>query len=105
MSNFAESEAIRRSVEKISSDTIKEQEKSCFRIYKAKLVSAPNGTTCGVQLVGDNNTLNLPYSTAIKGLSVGTMVWVSTLYNSFSNSIVLSTAQPVKFLFSVIFHL
>ena len=51
------SEQIRKSIEEVVRETIKKETKDCFRIYKAKVISAPNGNTCTVQIVGDSPQL------------------------------------------------
>ena len=89
-----DSEKIRNAITKIVKDVLKDEEKPCFRLYKATLKTAPNGTTCGVQLAGESETINLPYSSAINGVSTESIVWVATLYNSFSNGIVFA---PIDF--------
>lgn len=82
---------IKQSLRKIIKEVIDEETKPCFRLYQAKITTAPNGTTCGVQLLGDTQTINLPYSSKIANASIGSFVWVATIYNSFSNAIVWET--------------
>lgn len=93
-----ESEKIRRSIEKIVKETIQKEEKPCLRLYKAKVVTAPNGTTCEVQLVGDSNTMALPYSSMVNNVIQDDFVWVGTIYGSFSNAFVLF---PLDFKFTL----
>nr|DAU13422.1 MAG TPA: hemolytic lectin [Caudoviricetes sp.] len=90
-SEKSKSEKIRQAISKIVRDILVEETKSCFRIYKAKVVTVPNGTTCEIQLVGDEKTMNLPYSSKVSNVLVGAMVWVATIYDSFSNAIVWET--------------
>lgn len=90
---ISESERIRKAILTIVRDAIAEETKSCFRVYKAKVTSAPNGSTCGVQVLGDANTIDLPYSSKAASVTVGSFVWVATLYNSFSNAIVWETVD------------
>lgn len=94
MGDLTESAKLRNAIKKIVKQVIDEEEKPCFRLYKAQITSAPNGTTCTVQLDGYTNTINLPYSSAVQYVNVGDMVWVATLYNSFSNAIVFC---PINF--------
>lgn len=86
---------IKQSLKKIIKEVIAEETKPCFRVYKAKVITAPNTETqtCGVQLIGDNKTINLPYSSKVASITVDSFVWVATLYNSFSNAIVWETVD------------
>lgn len=86
-----ESAKLKNSLKKIIKECIKEEEKSCLRLYKAVVKTVPDGSTCGVQVLGDTKTINLKYATAVSGVNVDDFVWVSTLYNSFSNAIVFAT--------------
>lgn len=92
---ISDSAKIRQSIRKIVKQVLEEETKPCFRLYKAQLKGLPNGKTCEVQIVGDENTINLPYSSSISGIAVNDMVWVATIYNSFSNAIVW---QPIDFI-------
>ena len=91
---ISDSAKIRQSIRKIVKQVLEEETKPCFRLYKAQLKGLPNGKTCEVQIVGDANTINLPYSSSISSVAVNDMVWVATIYNSFSNAIVW---QPIDF--------
>lgn len=82
---------IKNALKKFIKDVVNEETKSCFRLYQAKVIAVPNGQTCEVQLVGDNATMNLPYSSKIANITSGSYVWVATVYNSFSNAIVWET--------------
>lgn len=88
-----ESERIRKAIKSIVREVLAEEEKACFRVYKAKVSTAPNGSTCGVKLIGDTTELTLPYSSKCSLVATGDLVWVATLYNSFSNAIVWETAN------------
>lgn len=92
---ISDSAKIRQSIRKIVKQVLEEETKPCFRLYKAQIKGLPNGKTCEVQIVGDENTINLPYSSSISGAAVNDMVWVATIYNSFSNAIVW---QPIDFI-------
>lgn len=92
---ISDSAKIRQSIRKIVKQVLEEETKPCFRIYKAQIKGLPNGKTCEVQIVGDENTINLPYSSSISSVAVNDMVWVATIYNSFSNAIVW---QPIDFI-------
>lgn len=85
---MSESARIRRAITTIVREVIDETTKPCFRIYKAKVITAPNGSTCKVQLVGDDNQMDLPYSADVTSVKAGAMVWVATIYDSFSNAVV-----------------
>ena len=92
---ISDSAKIRQSIRKIVKQVLEEETKPCFRLYKAQVKGLPNGKTCEVQIVGDENTINLPYSSSISSVAVNDMVWVATIYNSFSNAIVW---QPIDFI-------
>lgn len=85
---MSESVRIRKAITSIVKEVIAEETKPCFRVYKAKVMTAPNGSTCGVQILGDENTMDLSYSSKVANATIGSFVWVATLYNSFSNAIV-----------------
>jgi hypothetical protein len=82
---------IKQSLKKIIREVISEEEQACFRIYKAQIRSLPNGQTCGVQIIGNENIINLPYSSKCASVALNDFVWVATIYNSFSNGIVWET--------------
>lgn len=81
------SEQIRKSIEEVVRETIKKETKDCFRIYKAKVISAPNGNTCTVQLIGDSTQLTIPYSSDCSIVTENQFVWVAAPYG-FRNAIV-----------------
>lgn len=86
-----ESEKIKKAIERIADNEINKLTAPCFRVYKAVVTQAPNGTTCKVRLVGDNTILTLPYARKLGGITIGTYVWVGAFYavdNSLSNAIV-----------------
>lgn len=72
---------------------IADQIKSCPRMEKATVVTAPNGSTMGVQLPFDETILNLPYATSLAGIAVGKAVWVIMPYSSLTNGIVIGDAK------------
>ena len=90
---FSESSALYPILEKIVSKIVAEKTRSCFRVYKASVVSAPNGTTVGVSLVGESTVLNIPYSSAISDISAGDFVWVGVIFNHFRNAFVWQKAN------------
>lgn len=92
MDIFSQSEQLRQALTPFIQKIVDERTKECLRTYKAKIVNEPNTTTkkCGVQLVGQENILSLPYSEDCRGVSVGDMVWVATTYGSWKNAVVFS---------------
>lgn len=84
------SEQIRKSIEEVVRETIKKETKDCFRIYKAKVITAPNGNTCTVQLIGDSTQLTIPYSSDCSTVTENQFVWVAAPYG-FRNAIVWQT--------------
>lgn len=85
---------IKQSLKKIIKEVVDEDTKPCLRLYQAQITTPPNGATCGVQLIGDNNSIDLPYSNIITSAKIGDFVWVATIYDSFSNAIVYA---PIDF--------
>lgn len=88
---LSESRKLREIIEIICEDVIKQKTLDCFRVYKAKVIEAPNGSVCSVQLVGDETVLALPYSSKTANVTEGSMVWVAVVYGSFRNAIVWET--------------
>lgn len=78
-------EVIRQEVEALTAD--------CFRLKKAVVTSAPNGTRCSVKLVGDDTVLSIPYSSEVASVSVNDVVWVAYWGGSMRNAIVWQTAN------------
>ena len=86
------SEQIRKSIETVVREIIKKETKDCFRIYKAKVITAPNGTTCTVQLIGDSTQLTIPYSSKCADVTANQFVWIAAPYG-FRNAIVCETVN------------
>lgn len=78
-------EVIRQEVEGLTQD--------CFRLKKAVVTSAPNGTRCSVKLVGDNKVLSIPYSSEVASVVKDDVVWVAYWGGSMRNAIVWQTAD------------
>lgn len=78
-------EVIRQEVDGLTQD--------CFRLKKAVVTSAPNGTRCSVKLVGDDTVLSIPYSSEVASVSVDDVVWVAYWGGSMRNAIVWQTAD------------
>lgn len=93
MSLIEESGELRRMIERICDERIKEKTRECFRTYKARVVTAPNGTVCRVRLVADNTVLDLPYISNLPTLRSGDMCQVAVAGGSFRNAFVLSNAS------------
>lgn len=93
MSKLNEAEVFKKTVEKIASDVIRRETASCLRVYKAKVITAPSGSTCSVQITGDSSILSLPYSSKVANVSAGAVVWVAVLFNDLRNGIVWETAN------------
>lgn len=85
-----ESRELKRYIDSIIENKVRSMPdfKNCFRVQKAKVITAPNGTTCQVTLIGQDKVLTLPYSSAVSDISVGDIVWVGIIFNSLSNAIV-----------------
>ena len=87
---FSEASRTQRALTRLIHSVVRDMPdfKSAFRVYKAKVVTAPNGTTCGVQLIGETTTINIPYSSACASVAVGDFVLVGSIFNSLSNAVV-----------------
>lgn len=73
---------------------IEEKTKNCIRAKKGTVATAPSGGTMGVKFPFDNNTYNLPYSSAVANVEVGSQVWVITPYdNSMTNAVVVNNGS------------
>ena len=83
-----ESEKIRVQIKQIVSEIVKEDTKDCVRAYKGTVVSAPNGSTCQVQLNGDDAIMSIPYSSKVSSVTIGEVVWVAVLFGDFRNAVV-----------------
>ena len=83
-----DSSELRRVIEEVVRDVVATETRSCFKVYKATVVTPPSGSTCSVRLVGDDTVLSLPYSSAISDVSAGDAVLVALVYGSMRNAIV-----------------
>lgn len=90
---LTESKRLRSQMKRLIQEVVKEETRACFRVYKAVVVIAPNGTSCGVRLVGEQSELTLPYSSKVASVAVGDIVWVATIFGTLSNAIVWETAD------------
>lgn len=90
MSNLEESAAFRKSIEAVVDARLKEKAKSCFRLYPAVVVTAPNSATgvCVVRMLGDATPLSLPYSSAAASVLAGDRVLIGVVYDNFRNAVV-----------------
>ena len=99
MSLLSDAKEVRSAIAAIVRDEIEKQTGDCLRVRKAIVQTAPNGSVCGVQLMGDLNrngmpkVINLPYSSKVSSVSVGSVVWVAVLGPSMRNAIVWETAN------------
>lgn len=93
---LSEAQKIKRAIERVADAEIEKITAPCYRVYKAKITAAPNGSTCKVKLIGDDTELTLPYASKLKTISVGTYVWVGAFYatdSSLSNAVVWETLK------------
>ena len=93
MSLLSDAKEIKAAITAIVREEIDRETRDCFRVRKAVVTTAPNGTKCSVKLVGDDTILALPYSSAVSSVSVGNVVWVAILGNSMRTAIVWETAD------------
>lgn len=90
---FENSSAYKSAFRQISREAFREDAKSCIRVYKAVVITAPYidenlGKVCQVRLCGDQTVLTLPYASTADNIIEEDMVWVMTTYDSFRNAIV-----------------
>lgn len=87
---MTESERIRRAIEQIAGDKIKDDTAACLRLYKAAVTTAPDSTTglCGVMFVGEGTEIMLPYSNNVANAKVGEIVLVAVPFDNFVNGVV-----------------
>lgn len=93
MNLFNDAKVVREAIVSVVREVIGEETRDCFRVRKAVVTSAPNGSVCRVQLVGDDTILALPYSSRTTSVSAGDVVWVAVLGPSMRNAIVWETAD------------
>lgn len=93
MGNLSDSEKIKRAIERVVENKIKTDTRSCLRLYKAVITTPPDGSKCGVRLVGDDTELFLPYNNIIENSTAGSVVWVAVPFDDFRNAIVWATAD------------
>ena len=93
MSLREDARVIREAIASVVREEVETLTRDCFRVRKAKVVNAPNGSTCGVKLIGDDTLLTLPYSSKVSSVSSGSVVWVAILGPSMRNAIVWETAN------------
>ena len=93
MSVLENAKELKSLLRKVVSEVVKEETRSCFRVYKARVVTTPYTTSdmlsvCEVRLDGDQTILTIPYSSRVQTMTVGDAVLVATVYDSFRNAIV-----------------
>ena len=67
--------------------------RSCLRLEKATVQSAPSGGTVAVRLPFDETVMELPYASSLsRNLSIGAAVWIGIPYSDLSNAVVLFDA-------------
>lgn len=96
MANLELAREIKNMLKGLIKETIAEETKNCFRVYRARVLRLPYndpnlGRVCQVQIVGDQSVLSIPFSSRVASMRIGDMVLVATLYNSFQNAIVWET--------------
>ena len=82
---------VREAIVRVVQEEVDKITRDCFRVRKAVVTTAPNGTKCSVKLIGDDTILSLPYSSAVSSVSAGDVVWVAILGSSMRNAIVWET--------------
>lgn len=65
---------------------------NCVRRKKMTVVTAPNGSTIGVQQAEDTTVLNIPYMSSLSSVAEGSTVWCEWVY-SMSNLVAVSTGS------------
>ena len=91
---YEDAKKLRAAIESVARDIVRREMRDCFRVKKAKVTTAPDGTVCGVQLAGDETELFLPYVSSLSTVQVGNVVWVAVLGgDSMRNAIVWQNAN------------
>lgn len=93
MALLDEAKAVRAALAEVIRQEVDALTQDCFRLKKAVVTSAPNGTRCSVKLVGDTEVLSIPYSSEVASVSVDDVVWVAYWGGSMRNAIVWQTAN------------
>ena len=95
MGLLSESRELRKAIEQVVEDVLKEKTRDCMRVYKAIVNTAadPNTGIMKVVLFGDTTVLSLPYSSKVASSAVGSIVWVAKISDSWRNAIVWETAS------------
>ena len=83
-----DSAELRRMIEAVVREVVAEETRSCFKVYKATVVSKPQGSYCAVRLIGEDTVLSLPYSSAVSDVAAGDAVLVAVVYGSMRNAVV-----------------
>ena len=83
-----ESAELRRMIEAVVREVVAAETRSCFKVYKATVITPPSGTACSVRLVGEDTVLSLPYSSAVSDVVAGDAVLVAVVYGSMRNAVV-----------------
>lgn len=96
MKDWNDAREIKRMIQSLVRDEVRNQTKNCFRVYRATVIQPPfqdpkMGMVCKVRLVGDQTVLTIPFSSKVAFMRIGDMVLVATTYNSFQNAIVWET--------------
>ena len=89
---YEQAALLKNAIKSVVREVAREEFGDCFRVKKAVVTTAPDGSVCGVQIVGDETELMLPYSSRCASVSVGDVVWVGILGRSLRNAIVWETA-------------
>ena len=93
MSLLSDAKEVREAIAAVVREEADSLMRDCLRVRKAKVTTVPNGSACGITLVGDSTEIMLPYSSAVSSVSAGDVVWVAILGNSMRNAIVWETAD------------
>ena len=89
---YEQASELKNAIKSVVREVVREEFGDCFRVKKALVTTAPDGSVCGVQIVGDATELMLPYSSACASVTVGDVVWVGLLGLSMRNAIVWQNA-------------
>ena len=89
------SKKFQKEVSLIVKKIVRDETRSCFRLEKAVVVTAPQNNVCGVTLIGDSTILNIPYVSKVSNAKVGDVVWVGVIYNSLQNAFVWDSEKTI----------
>lgn len=102
MASINEATELQSYLEKIVRKIIRENEKPCLRLYKATVYDLPytqkGKYMCQVKLIGEDEPITV--LSPVSDLYVDEIVWVGTVYDSFSNAFIFSNENMIPYTYA-----